>query len=364
MGLRFIIVCVFTAALVTAQSISITSPTPGQAISGFAGFRFAVSVSSAPAAHRVCYTVDAYPMPDVGPACSFVAPWSLSWNTYGVLNGSHQVVATLYDGAGNVLAASPAQPFTVANPWPCSWKPGLTVATGTALTATWSGQVSITPTVSGSSSGDNKQFLWFIDGVQQHSQTSSLASLSISVDTTRWNNGPHVVAVRVDDMGTSCTTYSDSYEGAIGEWSATVTFGNGATVMELWENAHEVFLAPTNTFTLHPSLINTDGTTASSPTFDYYSQNTAVATVGSASGSSTVVTAVATGNAQVRTMAETITGTDAISNAVTAISGIQSASHPALDSYNGEVLNVKSSTGGWVAGLYEIAGIDVKNNIL
>src|SRR5579872_1857857 len=243
-------------------SLSITSPTASQSISGFTGFSFQVSTSGlgASAINRVCQTVDAYPAPTDHSNCALSPPWSLNWNTYGVLNGAHQVVATAYDAAGNVLATSAAVSFTVANAWPCSWTPGFTVTPSTSVTSNWSGSVTLTLAVTGASASDNKQLLTFIILFNKNATTKTATSTNIGVDTTRWNNGPHVVAAREDDMAATCTTYSDSYEGAIGEWSATVNFandgigGDGPVVpMELRENAHEVFLAPAGTFTLTPS---------------------------------------------------------------------------------------------------------------
>jgi len=135
-----------------AQSISITAPTANQVLTGFSGFSFAVSVSSLPAAARVCYTVDAYPAQTT--PCSLTPGWSVPWNSFNVLNGAHQVVATAFDILGNTLATSSPVAFTTANTWPAPYAPGMTVATGTPLTSNWSGFVSITPTISGSGSGD------------------------------------------------------------------------------------------------------------------------------------------------------------------------------------------------------------------
>ncbi len=99
-----------------------------------------------------------------------------------------------------------------------------------------------------------------------------------------------------------------------------------------------------------PTLINTDGTAATSSTI-YYSQNTAVATVSSTG----LVTAVANGSGQVRMMAPTISGTDlnCVNTGCTAGTQYRSASHPFTVQSLGQVIAITSAN-GWTAGIYEI----------
>ncbi len=266
-------------------------------------------------------------------------------------------MASAYDALGNVIASSSPVAFTVANNWPCSWAPAITVTTGTALGSVWSGKVSVSGTLSGSHAGsDTFQWNWFIDGIPLEQMINTSATNSVSLDTSQFANGPHVVALVTQDQGNSCTTYSDGYEGAATEWSRTVTFNNISTVMEVRENAHEVFLAPAATFTLSPTLVNSDGTTGS-PTFDFLSQNTAVATVSTTTGTSSVVTAVANGNAQILTMAEVTTGTDLVTVGSPPTSTVASSSHPFTYRNAGELLRVTGGT-GWITGLYIITSVD------
>ena len=340
-----------------AQSITVTTPTPNQVLSGFAGFKFTVSLASAPSVSRVCYTIDAYPLPGTAPDCITAAPWSANWDTFWVWNGPHQVVATAYDARGATVATSPAVAFTVTNTWPCSWAPKISISTGTLVTSNWSGQVSVGGTLSGSFAGsDSFQWDWYIDGVQQQQSSNSNATNSELVDTTQFADGPHVVALVTTDTGSSCSSYGDGYAGNATEWSATINFSNGATPSELRETAHEVFLSPGATYTLSPVLVSANGSPVSNPTFDFYSTNTALCTVGTATGSNSIVTAVARGACQVRTMAEVSSGTDLSVVGGTSGSFVTSSSYTFKNSDSGRFIHITSSTGGWVPGFYEIGG--------
>ncbi len=330
-----------------AQSISITAPTANQVLTGFSGFSFAVSVSSLPAAARVCYTVDAYPAQTT--PCSLTPGWSVPWNSFNVLNGAHQVVATAFDILGNTLATSSPVAFTTANTWPAPYAPGMTVATGTPLTSNWSGFVSITPTISGSGSGDSKTFNYWIDGVYQTSVSTSSASQAFSVNTTRFPNGPHIVAVTMSVSNADGTCYSNGpCQNMAAEWSRTVTFANSSSPMELRADAREVFLQPTQTHQIVGTLVNDDGTT-SNPTLYYYSANTSVCTV----SSSGLVTAVANGACQVSVMASQVTGTDLqITGTGTNPTFVVALSNAHPFSYDtGQLFEVTGGS-GWTPGPY------------
>jgi Bacterial Ig domain len=91
----------------TAPTASITAPTSGSTVSG-------TTTISANAADNVGVTrVDFYAGSSlVGSDSS--APYSVSWNTTGVANGSHSLTARAFDAAGNVGTSS-AVSVTVSN---------------------------------------------------------------------------------------------------------------------------------------------------------------------------------------------------------------------------------------------------------
>jgi hypothetical protein len=360
---RLLLILTVFLPVLSAQSVTIISPTANQALTGYSGFSFQVTLTSAPTTARVCFTVDAYPAPGLASSCALSAPWSLAWNTFWTLNGPHQVVAKAYDATGTVVATSAAVAFTVANTWPCPGAPSMRVTTGTPLTSNWSGSVSVGGTVSGAGAGsENFQWNWFVDGMPQGPNLiDTTATHSRSLDTTQFPDGPHVVGLVTQNRGSSCTSFSTGYEGAATEWTRTVNFSNGATVSELRNGAHEVFLAPAGTYTFTPTLLNANGTTVSSPKFDFQSQNTAVATVGSSNGSTSIVTAVANGVAKVYVMAETVRGADLTTVGPASNGSFSSSVHPFTYRNIGELLKITTTGGGsCTVGLYYINHVDSK----
>jgi hypothetical protein len=364
MGTRFLVLCALCATALQAQSIAIVAPSAGETLSGWSGSSFTVSVSSAPSVSMVCYTVDADRATNPGfgalstAGCSTTgSKYALPINTFWWFNGQHQVVATGYDSLGNVVAASSAVTFTIANSWPITCTPALSVTPGTAITSNWSGQVSLAATITGACATDTFQASFYIDGISQGEQIINVTSGSVSqsLDTTQFLNGSHNVGVVLLD-----TTSGQSYNQGALEWTRTVTFANTATGAEVRSNAREIFLAPSATFTLSPSLVNTDGTLASSPSFYYYDNNTSAATISASSGSSVTVTGVAQGSAPILVMGQTQSGADG-----TPYSGIQdffqSASYNVRSSDVGKLLAI---TGGanCIVGLYLIGATNPSVN--
>jgi len=371
--------CVLWALALNAQSISITSPAANAALTGWTGNTFSVSLTSAPSVVKVCYTVDAYPAYNPGidaPStlgCSISTPFSYPYNSYWNLNGPHQVVATAYDALGNVVATSAAVPFTTANNWPISFAPSMTVATGTALNANWSGFATVTPTLSGSRIGtDSLVFNFSIDGLLQQQTTNSTATATGTLNTAQFQNGPHNVCVQVYD-NTTGTSYPGSigwsgYNGAATEWCRTVTFDNGTTPSQPFLNAHEVYLAPGGTFQLSAQILNTDGTTtATTPVYQavtsgignympgpppYNAGGAANLQAGVATVSSSgLITAVANGAALISVMTPTITITDLGVGGI-GINQVTSSAHSFTEDENGWLLNI---TGGPCnRGIYQI----------
>ena len=233
--MKRLILFILFAAIAAAQSFTIDSPTANQAISGFAGFPFKGHATSAPSAYCVTWQIDAYVI--IGSGCVRL-PNALSYNTFYSQNGNHVLTATLRDAHTNILATA-TQNFSVANTWPVNpvntgTPSGMSVATGTALTSNWSGSVSITPTFTGESATVCKNVQWFVDGnivSQVQNPCTTGTSPSFSLDTTKFYNGTHIIAVNGTDTTGGITYTGDStYIGGITEWSATVTFANTSTI--------------------------------------------------------------------------------------------------------------------------------------
>jgi hypothetical protein len=282
-------------------------------------------------------------------------------NSYNWWNGRHTAYAVALDALGNVLATSSTNSFTIANTYPCSYVPGFSVATSTGLGSNWTGTVTVTPTVTGTGASHFKNLAFTVDGIAITSDTSDTdTSFAFSLDTTKFFNGKHIIAVNFFDK-TGGTTFSGdgAYVGYCGEWSGIATFSNSATPTEVWSDAYEMFLAPTRTHQLVPILVNTDSTTVASPTFVYFSENTNVATV-SSGGLVTALTPPSPGpaNAQIDIIAETvINATDLACVSGTGCPGntaYTSSSHPFGPQDLGKSI-VITSTNGWTAGTYKIS---------
>jgi hypothetical protein len=357
MSLKNVLFFLWSGGL-AAQSIAITAPAPAQNLSGYSGFSFTAAVASAPSGYRVCWSVDAY---QVGCA---TAPYSLPWNTFNAWNGTHTAGATLYDVLNNVVAAAVPVSFNIANTWPVSSAPGMTVATSLS-----SGQLTITATITGAVSTHAKQTTWFVDGIPVFVDTNDTsATPSYTLDETKFANGSHILAVVSKPPSSDCPIYSDWVNGGcfMTEWSAIVTFSNGAVPYQILSDQREMYLSPSspyNTHQLSPTLYNTDGTTtATTPV--YNSENPSVATVSSTG----LVTAISAGgpgvasSAKIDMMAPTISGTDLRCNpSFNCTNGeYSSASHPFQHQQIGQMVTIGAAA-GWVAGNYYIQSVNPAN---
>lgn len=363
---RLLILAAFGAAL-EAQSVSIAIPTANQPVSGYSGFSFAVSLTNAPSVVRVCYAVDGYPAanPGFGPlatiGCTITPSFSLPWNSFWVLNGSHNVSATAYDSLGNAVATSSPAPFTVANSWPISCVPGMSVSTSTPVSSSWSGHVTISLTMTGACASDNSTANFYIDGIPQQSSIGFTGpATSSTVDTTQFTDGVHNVCATTSD-NTNGLSISGTAVNAATDWCSPVTFANGANAMEVRNNAHEIFLAPGGTFQLVNSAVNNNGSSGGSPNYDYLAQLSSTGVSVATVSSSGLVTASSshTGAAQITTLWEACSGAD-----LTISSGgiVRSSTCPFYYTDTGRLINIKSGS-GFTPGLYLIAGYAGSNGV-
>jgi Bacterial Ig-like domain (group 2) len=363
--MKRLFLCALWAATLTAQSISITNPSSGAALSGYTGNEFQVSLTSAPSVVRVCYTVDAYSAYNPGIdapttlGCSITSPFSYPYNSFWNLNGPHQLVATAYNALGAVVATSAAISFSIANTWPVSCNPALSVTTGTGLGSNWAGSVNVTATITGACAGDAGTAYFFIDGITQGSPSLSSSTATWPMDTTQFPDGPHNVCVATTDT-THASHYTDISAPTVSaatEWCRTVNFLQSAgTPAQAITSAHDIYLAPASTYTLTAKILNTDGTTTStSPVF--LSSNTAVATVGQSSG---VITGVAKGNANIYAMVPTLNGTHLTSDGAFTV---YDSSGSQLSATNiGELLYISAGS-GFTPGVYQIQSVTISGGI-
>jgi Big-like domain-containing protein len=294
------------------QSISITSPTPSQTISG-TSFPFGVTLTSLPPVYSVEYDVNG----EV--ACiARIAPWGCVWNTFYVYDNQYNsVTATARDALGNSPVGCPNNcattvAFTVQNGKPVpsasmSWTIGAGAGPYTSPT-------SLAPSISGTDSGSGNE-TFFVDGLPL-TQPNWGGGGTAYVNPSQFNDGVrNVVGVLTDTAGGLGPPNDLHAWNAAAQWEKQVTFTSPAnTVMELRENAYEVFLCTTvrpncpATFQLSGRMANTDESTQATVQPTYSSANTGIATV---SGSG-LLTAVAVGSTTIYATSRAFSGSDGV----------------------------------------------------
>ena len=189
----------------TPPNVSLTSPASGATVSS--SVSIAASASDDVGVVRVRFLVDGV---QIG-ADDTAAPYSVSWNTTTVPNGSHTVVADAFDAAGN--SASSSRPVNVSN--------GVTPAApvpGTIQAENYDAggeEVAYHDTTAGNYGGKYRT-----DGVDIQSTTDTGGGFNVGwIDTTEWLN----YTVSVATAGTYTLTARVASNGAGGTFH--VEFG-------------------------------------------------------------------------------------------------------------------------------------------
>ncbi len=183
----------------TPPSVSITSPGNGQTVKG------TVSVS-ANASDNVGVVGVQFLLDNGvnGSAESTTAPYSVSWNTATVSDGSHTITAVARDAAGNVSPPSAPVTVTVANnapppPPPDTTPPSVSI-TSPGNGQTVKGTVSVSANTSDNVGVVGVQFL--LDNGVNGSADVTTAPYSISWNTATASDGSHTItAVARDAAG-------------------------------------------------------------------------------------------------------------------------------------------------------------------
>jgi sulfur relay (sulfurtransferase) DsrF/TusC family protein len=171
----------------TAPTISITAPAAGAKVKGTvtvtAGASDNVGVS------KVGFYVDGSLK-----STDTSSPYSYSWNTTSLANGSHSIYAKAYDAAGNVKQSSIIS-VTVDNTAP-------TVSiTAPAANAKVKGTVTVTASASDNVGVSKVEF--YVDGVLKRTDTSS--PYSYGWRTTSLANGSHIIYAKAYDAAGNVT---------------------------------------------------------------------------------------------------------------------------------------------------------------
>lgn len=184
---------------ITPPSVSISAPGGGSTVSGT--IAVTASATDAGGVAAVQFKVDGV---NVG-AEDTAAPYSVVWNTTGVANGSHTVVAIARDAAGN-SATSESVTVSVANDQGSpedKTAPSVSV-TAPGANATLSGTVPVTAAAFDNVGIAGVQFK--VDGADLGAEDPT-TPYSVQWNTNNASNGIHtIVAVARDAAGNSATS--------------------------------------------------------------------------------------------------------------------------------------------------------------
>ena len=180
----------------TVPTASVTAPSAGATVIG-------TTTVTATAADNVGvvgvqFLLDGAPLGAEDPS----SPYSVSWNTTAVVDGSHTLSAKARDAAGN-FGFAPNVVVTVANT-PDTVPPTVSI-TAPAAGATVSGPVTVSMNASDNVAVASVAFL--LDGTQVGADDTS-APYSFSWITTATSNGSHTLTARARDAKGNTTTSS------------------------------------------------------------------------------------------------------------------------------------------------------------
>lgn len=217
----------------TAPSVSLTSPASGATLSGTAAV-------SATASDNIGVTKVEFYAGSTLLGATNISPYSYSWNTSTMANGSYSITAKAYDAAGNVTTSSaaavqlsnstvtPPPPTAAGSIWSATTVPGLvdagadsSVELGVKFRSDVSGYINgIRFYKASTNTGTHVGTLWSATGTK-------LASATFSNETASgWQQVNFATPVAV----TANTVYVASYHSSTGHYSDDKSFFTGKGV--------------------------------------------------------------------------------------------------------------------------------------
>lgn len=180
----------FTVTTDAAPAAGITSPVNGSTVSGTV--KIAASTADDSQISHVDFYIDGTPI-----GTSTTAPYSYSWNTTGVVSGTHVLNVRAYDKAGNAGVLSPSVKVTTAL---TATFPVDTVAPTTSIVApaagsTVSGKVNVTANAADAVGVTKVEF--YVNGVLKLTDTT--APYNYTWDTTVVSNGAYTLSAKAYD---------------------------------------------------------------------------------------------------------------------------------------------------------------------
>jgi hypothetical protein len=181
----------------TAPAVAVTSPAAGASLSGSVAINASATDNVGVAA--VQFFVDGAM---VGAGDDTSAPYSVSWDTTAVANGSHRLTARARDAVGNI-ATSAAVTVTVANGPPPDTTPPTVSISSPAGGASVSGTIPVSAGAADNVGVVGVQFR--LDGADLGAEDTT-APYSIAWDTTTATNASHSLTARARDAAGNVTT--------------------------------------------------------------------------------------------------------------------------------------------------------------
>jgi hypothetical protein len=181
---------------ITPPSVSMTAPSNGASVSGT--ITVSANASDNVGVVGVQFMVDGAAAGPEVPS----APYSISWNSASVPNGSRTITARARDAAGN-MTVSLGMTVNVSNAGGGDSTPPTVSITAPANGAAVSGGISVTATANDNTGVAGVQFL--VDGLNLGSEDTT-SPYSVSWPTANYANGTHTLSARARDAAGNVTT--------------------------------------------------------------------------------------------------------------------------------------------------------------
>ncbi|MEW6207196.1 MAG: S8 family serine peptidase [Acidobacteriota bacterium] len=174
-----------------APTVSILAPTTGATVSGTVNLQASASDNTTVAS--VSFSIDGTALGTVSKS-----PYTLSWNSLSVANGSHVLMATATDQAGNT--ASVGLNFTVSNIVDLPPVAAITSPANGSSFPTTTRTVTVTASATDETGVTSVEL--YVDG--KRVATSRKAPYSLKWDVRRAANGAHTLVIKAYDRAGNC----------------------------------------------------------------------------------------------------------------------------------------------------------------
>ncbi len=269
----------------TAPTVSITAPANSATVSGTASV-------TATASDNVGVSKVEFYVNNVLQATDTASPYTFSWNTSSVANGSYTLSAKAYDAANNIGQSSTVT-VTVNNP--DTTAPTVSI-TAPANSASVNGTVSVTAMAS-DNIGVSKVEFYLNSSLLT---TSNVAPYSYSWDSTTASNGTHALSAKAYDAAGNVGTSSNVTVTVSNTYTVSASAGSGGAISPAGSSV--VNYGGSKTFTITPATgyqvagVTVDGSSVGAVTSYTFSSVTANHTIAATFASNTYTVSASAGS--------------------------------------------------------------------